>query len=223
MKVVVWLLLLINIALVLAFNADLVLPNNVSQPRREIDPQNIQLLSVQQLAELAKKNSAENTQPESLITPSVQASCYEWGEFTALNITNVQAILDKLQIPTTIQSTPKVKRFWIYQPPFISTPAAESKLAELKAKGVKTAVLVQEAKWKNAISFGLFENEKLSLQLLADLQAKGVKNVQKTLRTEEKDTANLLLNKPSDAQMSAVKQLQAQFPEAHLNQVACHD
>ena len=78
-------------------------------------------------------------------------------------------------------------------------------------------------KWKNAISFGLFEDEKLALQLLADLQAKGVKNVLKTLRTEEKDTANLLLNKPSDAQVSAVKQLQAQFPETHLNQVACHD
>ena len=45
----------------------------------------------------------------------------------------------------------------------------------------------------------------------------------KTLRTEEKDTSNLLLNKPSDAQVSAVKQLQAQFPETHLNQVTCHD
>jgi hypothetical protein len=222
MRVLVWLLLLINIALVLAFNADLVLPNNVAQPRREIEPQKIQLLSAQQLAELAKNNTLENSQPESLTAPTVQASCYEWGEFTTLSIANVQATLDKLEIPTTIQSTPQVKRFWVYQPPLISTLMAERKIAELKAKGVETAVVVQEAKWRNAISFGLFDDEKLALQLLADLQAKGVKNVLKTLRTEDKDTANLLLNKPSDAQVRAVKQFQAQFPETHLNQVACH-
>jgi len=219
MRVLVWLLLLINILIVLVFNADLVLPNNVAQPRREIEPQKIQLLSVQQLADLAKNNSAENAQPTSLPTTLMQASCYEWGEFTALNITNVQATLDKLQIPTSIQTAPKAERFWIYLAP---THDAAKELVALKAKGVATAVVVQEAKWKNAISFGLFEDEKLALQLLADLQAKGVKNVLKTLRTEEKDTANLLLNKPSDAQVRAVKQLQAQFPETHLNQVACH-
>ena len=219
MRVLVWLLLLINILIVLVFNADLVVPNNVAQPRREIEPQKIQLLSVQELADLAKNNSTENAQPTSAPTPLAQASCYEWGEFTALNITNVQATLDKLQIPTSIQTKPLVNRFWIYLAP---TNDAAKELATLKAKGVATAVVVQEAKWKNAISFGLFEDEKLALQLLAVLQAKGVKNVLKTLRTEEKDTANLLLNKPSDAQMSAVKQLQAQFPETHLNQVACH-
>ena len=219
MKVLVWLLLLINILIVLVFNADLVLPNNVAQPRREIEPQKIQLLSVQELADLAKNNSTENAQPTSAPTPLAQASCYEWGEFTALNITNVQATLDKLQIPTSIQTTPPINRFWISLAP---TNDAAKELATLKAKGVATAVVVQEAKWKNAISFGLFEDEKLALQLLAVLQAKGVKNVLKTLRTEEKDTANLLLNKPSDVQISAVKQLQAQFPETHLNKVACH-
>jgi hypothetical protein len=198
-----------------------VLPNNEAQPRREIEPQKIQLLSVPQLADLAKNNVAENSQPASLPTTPVQASCYVWGDFSTLSIANVQATLDKLQIPTTVQATPSVERFWVYQPPFISTHMAEKKLAELKVKGVETAAVVLEPKWKNAISFGLFEDEKLALQLLADLQAKGVKNVLKTLRTEEKNTANLLLNKPSDAQVSAVKQLQAQFPETHLNQVAC--
>ncbi len=223
MRVLVWLLLLINITLMLVFNADLLLPNNVAQPRREIDPQKIQLLSGQQLVDLAKSDSAENAQPTSLPTPLVQASCYEWGYFPMLSIANVQATLDKLQIPTTIQAAPPAKRFWIYLPPSISIHEADKKLAALKAKGVETAIVVQDAKWKNAISFGLFEDEKLALQLLADLQAKGVKDVLKTLRTEEKDTSNLLLNKPSDAQVSAVKQLQAQFPETHLNQVACHD
>lgn len=223
MRVLVWLLLLINITLMLVFNADLLLPNNVAQPRREIEPQKIQLLSVQQLAELAKNNGAENSQPVSLPTTIVQASCYEWSDFPVLSIANVQATLDKLQILTTIQATPPVKHFWIYLPPSISTHEADKKLASLKAKGVETAIVVQDAKWKNAISLGLFEDEKLALQLLADLQAKGVKNVLRILRTEEKDTSNLLLNKPSDAQVSAVKQLQAQFPETHLNQVACHD
>lgn len=218
MKVLVWLLLLINIAIMLVFNADLVLPNKEAQPRREIEPQKIQLLSVQQLADLAKNNVAENSQPATVPTTPVQASCYVWGDFATLSIANVQATLDKLQIPTTVQVAPPVKRFWIYLPP---THDAEKKLAALKNRGVETAVVVQEAKWKNAISFGLFEDEKLALQLLTDLKEKGVKDVLKTLRTEEKDTSNLLLNKPSDAQVSAVKQLQAQFPETSLNQVAC--
>ena len=58
MRVLVWLLLLINITLMLVFNADLLLPNNVAQPRREIEPQKIQLLSGRQLADLAKRDRA---------------------------------------------------------------------------------------------------------------------------------------------------------------------
>ena len=218
MRVLVWLLLLINIVLILVFNEDLLLPNNGALPRREIEPQKIQLLSTKHLADLVKNNNTENAPHTSSAITTLQDSCYEWGEFSAANITNVQATLEKLQISTSIQSAPLVKRFWIYLPP---SHLAEKKLSELKAKGIETAVVVKEAKWKNAISFGLFEDEKLAIQLLADLQSKGVKNVLKTLRTEEKDSTNLLLNKPSDGQVSAVKQLQTQFPETHLNQVAC--
>jgi hypothetical protein len=81
---------------------------------------------------------------------------------------------------------------------------------------------VQEEKWKNAISFGIFEDEQLATKLMQELQAKGVKNLQKSPRSNGKGQHSLLFNTLSEAQIAEINQLKPNFPAAELKEVSCN-
>ena len=82
--------------------------------------------------------------------------------------------------------------------------------------------VVLEPKWRNAISFGVFEDEQLANKLLNELKAKGVKDVVKALRNQGKGHSSLIFNNLAANQITALKQLKSEFPEAALKEVGCN-
>lgn len=238
MKKLVWLLVLINVGLLAYFNKDVILPSAPKAALLAIHPEKISILTQQQIDALPKKgatatvatitsptvDAATTTSATSTPEPAaIKTTCYEWGVFSAANLTGAQAAVSNLSIQTTVkeQSSLEAKRFWVYKQPLKSVEAAQAKALELKALGIQDLYIVQDARWRNAISFGVFEDEQLATKLLNELKAKGVKDVVKALRNQGKGHASLQLNKLTDTEVIELKKLKPEFPEADLKEVAC--
>ncbi|MDP2231083.1 sporulation protein [Methylotenera sp.] len=241
MKKLVWLLVLINLALLTYFNLDVVLPSAPNSAMTAIHPEKIVVLSPQQIATLPKKSPNSTTskvttaaastidvtirEHSSTVSPALASNtCYEWGVFSAVNLTGAQIEASKLSLQATVkeQTSLEAKRFWVYKKPLRSAEAAQAKAQELKALGVDDLYVVQDAKWKNAISFGIFEDEQLAIKLLNELRAKGVKDVSKALRNQSGGHASLLFSKLNNAEVLELKKLKSQFPEADVKEVRCN-
>lgn len=219
MKWLVWLLLLLNLGLLAYFNQDRILPSTPPLTQAEITPEKITVLDQGQIEALPKK-VAETIPPP---LPAAATTCIEWGIFSTASLTNAQSAIASLALQATVkeQTSQEAKRFWVYKPPLKTIEDAQAKAEELKALGVEELFVVQEPKWKNAISFGVFEDEKLALKLLQELKAKGVKDAVKALRNQGKGHASLLLNKLTDTDVAALKRLNPEFPQTELKEVSC--
>lgn len=221
MKKLIWLLILINISLLAYFNLGRILPAHAPVKPTEIEPEKMHSLSQAQIDALPKKGVAPL---QTIATPTpIATSCFEWGLFSASSIAGAQSAVAKLALQATLkeQASPQSRRFWVYRPPFKSTQEALARANELKALGIEDLFVVQEPKWKNAISFGIFEDEQLATKLLNELRAKGVKDATKTLRNQGKNHASLLFSNITTLNAAELEKLKPEFPEAELKEVTC--
>lgn len=227
MKQFFWLLLLINLGLFAYFNVDYILPSKQQMQVEEISPDKIQVLSSQQIDALSKKETTSAPPSASTSLPQLAptaTACFEWGIFSDANLANAQNVLAKLSLPATVkeQNSQQPKRFWVYRPPLKSVAEAQQRASEIRALGVQDLFVVQEPRWKNAISFGIFEDENLATKLLQELQAKGIKGVTKVLRSQGRGHSSLLLNNIAESDAVELKKLKPNFPEAELKEISCH-
>lgn len=230
MKKLIWLFVLINLSIFAYFNRESILPS-APTAARGLNAEKIITLSEQEVNSLPKKSgNASTITPAAVATnPTVTTvssgtSCYEWGVFSAASLTIAQSAASNLSLqPLVKEQTPlEAKRFWVYKPPLKSDESAQTKALELKALGVEELFVVQEPRWKNAISFGVFEDEQLALNLLTELKAKGVKDVVKALRNQGKGHASLIFNALSGDKVAELQKLKPDFPEANLKEVPCN-
>lgn len=220
MKRFFWLLVLINLGLLAYFNMGYILPGNPEIKLTEINPDKIKLLSQAEIDSLPKK--AESSAPVVVTQPV--AMCFEWGIFSDASLATAQKTLAKMAIQATTkeENSNQPKRYWVYKPPVKTTAEAQKKAAEFKELGVEDLFVVQEEKWKNAISFGIFEDEQLAEKLVQELRAKGIKNVEKILRTNGKGHHSLLLGSLNENEIAELKKLKPDFPAAELKEVSCN-
>lgn len=220
MKYFFWLFTFINIGLLGYFNIDVFLPKPAQVQQAEIAPEKIKVLSQQEIDALAvTKKKVAITAP-----PPVIDVCFEWSVFSDANLTHAQTALESLALQATVkeQTTQEAKRFWVYRLPLKSSTEALKKAAELRASGITDVFVVQEPRWKNAISFGIFSDEQLAINLQKELQAKGVKNVEKSLRSQGRSYSSLLLKNLSENEIAEIKKLKPDFPAAELKEVSCN-
>lgn len=222
MKRLFWLLVIINLGMTAYFNLGFLLPGKPEIRLSEINPDKIKLLSPAEIDALTYKHQPAATAPATE-EPKPVATCFSWGVFTDPSLPKVQKALAKisLQATTQEQNTEHPKRYWVYRPPAKTATEAQRKASELKALGIRDMFVVQEDKWKNAISFGIFEDELLADKLVQELKAKGVKNIEKALRSNGKGQHNLLFNNLSDNGLAELNKLKPDFPTAELKEVSC--
>jgi hypothetical protein len=233
MRYFVSLLVIINIGIWAYFNQDVFYQATPSAAHTEIDPDKMHLLTEHQLDLLPKTNAAtpapvatplEITPPaQNNVSVAEATSCYEWGIFTKSNIDNAQTTANKLLLQATLKEhTPtEAKRYWVYLPKLKSTQAAQDKADELRNMGVSDLYILQDSKWKNAISFGIFEDETLATKLYEDLKAKGVKNVTKSQREQGSGNFSLYIKNATTTDIGHLKDVKTEFPEAEIKEVGC--
>lgn len=222
MKRFFWLLVLINLGLLAYFNISYILPGKPEIKLSEINPEKIKLLSQSEIDALPTKTQSSPSLAS--IEPQPVAMCFEWGVFSDASLANAENALQKLAIQAIKkeQDAAQPKRYWVYRPPTKTTAEAQKKAAELKELGIEDIFVVQEDKWKNAISFGIFGDEQLANKLVQELRAKGIKNVEKILRTNGKGHHSLLLGSLTENNITELKKLKPDFPAAELKEVSCN-
>lgn len=207
-------------------------PKRLSQPAPAPEPTiTPEEPSPTQAAVAAKLESkqAESKLPEKppakpAETPaSVQTACYEWSGFNMSRVTEATNAAQQLNIKTQTNMTSSGQeniRYWIYKPPLATPEAAQSKAEELRKLGVEDFFIVQDdPKWRNAISFGVFRDEKLADKLMADLKNKGVKLLIKAPRNGGQ--AVIKLQQVSPQQFASLQKSRAHFPDTVLKEISC--
>lgn len=172
------------------------------------------------------ENKAEDNKPAEKATPakpSEATTCYEWSGFTMTRASEAASLAQVLNIKTQthMASTGQDNvRYWIYKPPLASAEAAQTKAEELRKLGVEDFFIVQEdPKWRNAISFGVFRDEKLADKLMEDLKNKGVKLVIKATRNGGQ--ASVKLQQVTPQQYASLQKSRSHFPDSVLKEIAC--
>lgn len=234
MKLFVWLLVLLNVSLLVYFNLDIILPKTAAIDH-SIQSEKLKILDDSALAKMQRKQAqpandlAAHTAQVSVQSPAqtteiAATSCYKWGNFTKTNLPSAQVVLARLGLQSVINQeavAQQDKRFWVYYPPLKSAVLAQQKAAEIKALGITELFIVQDSQWRNAISFGLFQDEQLATNLLIDLQAKGVKSATKSLHNPGKSLTSLLLKAVSGDAAAELQKVKPEFVGTELVSAIC--
>jgi hypothetical protein len=228
MRLLVLLLLLLNVGLYAYFNMNKLAPAPVSISK-EINPEKLIVLSQAALDSMPKNESTtvmDANVPAVIpqVTEPAATTCYTWGNFTKTNLPAAQVVLARLGLQSEIkleEVATEDSRFWVYYPPLKSAELAEKKAAEIRALGVEELYIVQDSQWRNAISFGLFQDEQLASSLLNDLQNKGVRNATKALRSAGKSLNSLLIKAVSLEAATELQKVKPEFVGTELAPVAC--
>jgi len=154
---------------------------------------------------------------------AVQTACYEWSGFNMARVTEAASLAQQMSIKTQTNMTSSGQesvRYWIYKPPLATAEAAQTKADELRKLGVEDFFIVQDdPKWRNAISFGVFRDEKLADKLMADLKNKGVKLLIKATRNGGQ--AVIKLQQVSPQQFASLQKSRSHFPDSVLKEIPC--
>lgn len=223
MKSFVWLLVLLNIGLLVYFNLDVIAPKP-SAADRSIMPEKLKILSQTELDAMPKKVTQIAVEAAPVAVVDAQTSCYKWGNFTKTNLPAAQVVLVRLGLQSVVnleQVAAEDRRFWVYYPPLKSAELAQQKAEEIKAMGVEELFIVQDSQWRNAISFGLFQDEKLASSLLSDLLTKGVKGATKALRSPGKSLNSLLIKSVNSGASLELQKIKPEFVGTEFVLAAC--
>ncbi len=154
---------------------------------------------------------------------AVQTACYEWSGFNMARVTEAANLAQQMNIKTQTNMTSTGQdnvRYWIYKPPLATAEAAQTKADELRKLGVEDFFIVQDdPKWRNAISFGVFRDEKLADKLMADLKNKGVKLLIKATRNGGQ--AVIKLQQVAPQQFASLQKSRSHFPDSVLKEIPC--
>jgi hypothetical protein len=221
MKRNVIILVLLNIFIFAYFQWSDAASNKAHQSLPELHPKKVQLLSDKALLDLPVGGKSETTQ--GVATPA-STQCFEWGWVTSANLKKAQDLMVQLGVQAQLLEKPsqESKRFWIYIPPSASQAIADKKIEVLRQHGVVQTYIMQDEKWRYAISLGIFQDEKLADNLLQEIKNKGIKTAIKGLRNQEVGQSVLALNNVSADKLEALNKAKLEFNNAELKEVACH-
>ena len=212
MRTFVALLLAANLAFFAYSELDLMSDGESSRLERQLVPEKIKLLTPQQVAALgpAKASQLANV-------------CLEWGGFTDAERVAALAALEPLQLGRQLSQRriDSTSAYWVFLPPLSSKSAAERRVAELKADGLKDFFILNDGPQKNAISLGVFKTEEAANKFLDAVKEKGVQNARSGARTQTIQQTYVILRDPQPAQTERLQQLKGDFAGSEIRIGPC--
>jgi len=162
---------------------------------------------------------------EPRVVDAVASSCYEWGEFTGVELDRAKQALSALQLGGKLsqREIEHVIGFWVYIAPQKDKAAVAQKVAQLKARGVTEYFIVQEAgEWLNAISLGMFKTREAAQKFLEGLNEQDVRTAKIGERASKIKATEFVINDLDAEKSSKLAVLQKEFQGAELKIVSCH-
>lgn len=111
--------------------------------------------------------------------------------------------------------------YWVNMSPFPSRAAADKRMGELRAQGVRDSAVVDVGKGQSAISLGVFRNESAAAAHAEVLSKLGVELAKVEPRPPALAQTILIVRDPQPLVVARLRELQAQFPKSELKTGPC--
>jgi hypothetical protein len=212
MRILVLLLLLANLTLLGYTKLDSLGTGEGVRLAQQIQPDRIVLLSPQQVAALGPAKVS-----------ALADVCVEWGPLSDTEKARALASLEPLDLAKLIsqKKVEVVANYWVFIPPAANRSAAERRVEELKALGIKDLLLVDGGSQRLAISLGVFRTEDAAQARLAALEAQGVKTARIGARVQAIAQTALVVRDPPAPAVARLKELQGSFPGSEIRIGTC--
>jgi hypothetical protein len=212
MRTLVFLLLLANLTLLGYTKLDSLGTGEGVRLAQQVQPDKIVLLSPQQVAALGPAKAS-----------ALADVCVEWGPLSDTDKARALASLEPLGLARLIsqKKVEVVASYWVFIPPAANRSAADRRLEELKAQGVKDLSLVDGGPQRFAISLGVFRSEDAAQAHLAALEAQGVKTAKVGARVQSIAQTALVVRDPPAPAVARLKELQSTFPGSEIRIGTC--
>jgi hypothetical protein len=212
MRTLVFLLLLANLTLLGYTKLDSLGTGEGVRLAQQVQPDKIVLLSPQQVAALGPAKAS-----------ALADVCVEWGPLSDTDKARALASLEPLDLARLIsqKKVEVVASYWVFIPPAANRSAADRRLEELKAQGVKDLSLVDGGPQRFAISLGVFRTEDAAQARLAALEAQGVKTAKVGARVQATAQTALVVRDPPAPAVARLKELQSTFPGSEIRIGTC--
>jgi hypothetical protein len=212
MRTLVFLLLLANLTLFGYIKLDSLGTGEGVRLAQQIQPDKIVLLSPQQVAALGPAKVS-----------ALADVCLEWGPFSDSDKLRALASLEPLDL-AKLMSQKKVEvvaNYWVFIPPAANRTAADRRVDDLKARGVRDLVIVDAGPQRFAISLGVFRTEEAAQARLAALEAQGVTTAKLGSRAQSITQTALVVRDPPAPAVTRLKELQGEFPATEIKIGTC--
>jgi hypothetical protein len=212
MRILVFLLLLANVSLFLYFQLDRVGGGEAVRLTQQVQPDKIKLLTPRQVAALGPAKVA-----------ALADVCVEWGPLSETDRAHAEAGLASLDLGRLLsqKKVEAVANYWVFLPPVASKPAADKRVEELKAQGIKDVFALDSGPQRFAISLGVFRTEEAAQARLAALQERGIKTAKVGPRAQSVQQIALVVRDPPAPVIVRLKELQGDFPGSELKIGSC--
>lgn len=212
-------LLVINLLIFITFSADNKNSekeqnlNNQQHLTQQKNSSQIRLLTLEEIHNLENpqnisqnisQNVAENQNPEIQETQENQENqqvqqCFIWknvkvadDDFKKIQRILVEKNFSQLKIVDSNQIQEiSNNRWWIYIPPFASRQDAEKRAKELLQNTITEYFIIKDGEFKNAISLGIFSQEKTATDFLKGLRLRNVNEAKMLIRENKKLIKNV--------------------------------
>lgn len=203
----------------------------------ELQPQKVTLLTEQSLANIPATPTVAATQTTPTTQVAGEASteagvdltgtatsvCYEWGSFNSTGQARAENLLKTRKVDYEIIPADPAQnvRYWVYIPPRKSYKAAQNRVNQLKNLGINDSFVITDARWRNAISLGLFRDEALADSLLQSTKEKNIPDVAIATRNEEGNQVYFMIRNLPDNVREEIGTRKTEFSSSDIKTAAC--
>jgi hypothetical protein len=212
MRTLVLLLLLANLTLFAYIKLDSLSTGEGVRLSQQVQPEKITLLTPQQVAALGPAKVS-----------ALADVCVEWGPLTEGEKTRALGTLEPLDLARLIsqKKIEVIANYWVFLPPAASKAAADRRVEELKAQGVRDVAAIDSGPQRFAISLGVFRSEEAAQARVAALQVQGVKTAKMGARAQSVMQTVLVVRDPPAPAVARMRELQGGFPGSEIKIGTC--
>ena len=159
--------------------------------------------------------------PEKIILVPVQESCLVWGNFYEEQLKYAETVLSELfsDLFYSQEESGDTIMYWLHIPQLPNKEAANREINKLRNHGIVSFRVKDDGKWKNAISLGMFYDQKDALKQFKEIEKKGITNA----KIEERSVIlkKIVIHNPTPRIKEQMQKLVEQFDDTQLAQDKC--
>lgn len=212
MRTVIILLLLANLTLFAYTRLDSSSGGEPARLAEQVQPDKIKILSAQEVAALGPAKMA-----------ALADVCIEWGPLSDTERARALNDLAPLALgPLLTQRRVDVEGAWSPMlGPFATRAMAERRVAELRARGIAEAVVIDNGKGQFTLAFGAFRTEAAAAARADALAQQGVTGAKAVRREQSTGQNAIVVRDPSQPVVVRLKELQSGYPGSELKVGTC--